>query len=139
MNKLHNGSKTSQIFCAAVFLAAAGGGGCGSTVPAGMLRVRGEVQHAGAALPDGTILFEAVNGKGSAAGRILSNGRFESVMLPGDYRVAVRSYDGIFMIGDDGKQIRPKSRIPERMGSIATSGITVTITPEGNPLVINLE
>ncbi len=60
-------------------------------------------------------------------------------MPPGDYKVAVRSYDGVFTIGDDMKQERPKSRIPERFTTITKSGLCATVTPQGDPLTINLE
>lgn len=112
--------------------------GCGPAIPDGMVRVRGQVLHAASPLPDGTILFEAVNGTASGAGRIMKDGRYESLLPPGAYKVAVRSYDGVFKIGDDRKRVQPKSRIPERFGSVLTSEITVTVTPPGDRVDINL-
>jgi hypothetical protein len=112
--------------------------GCGPAVPDGMVRVRGQVLHAASPLPDGTILFEAVNGTASGAGRIMKDGHYESLMPPGDYKVAVRSYDGVSKIGDDRKRVQPKSRIPERFGSVLTSEIIVTVTPPGDRVDINL-
>lgn len=113
--------------------------GCSRPIPAGMLRVRGEVRYQGQPLPDGVIMLEAVEGKGSAAGRILSGGAFEAIVSPGEYQVAVRSLDGVATYDRERKLVKPKSRIPERYGSIATSGLKLTVTPRGDRLAVSLE
>lgn len=135
------GVKPSRALYATGLMVAVWASGCGTAVPAGMVRVRGVVRYDGQPLPDGTILFESFGGKGSAAGRILPGGAFETVMMPGEYQIAVRSLDGVatYQEGNQTKPIQPKSRVPQRYASIATSGLRLTVTPRGDPLLINLE
>lgn len=113
--------------------------GCGRPVPAGMVCVQGKVFHDGKPLPDGIVNFEAVGGKGSGTGKITTQGAFEVVLPPGDYQVGVSSHEGNVTFDEQFRPIQAKSRIAERYESIATSGLTVTVTPRGDPLSINLE
>lgn len=121
-------------FCLAVAIS-----GCGRPIPAGMVRVRGEVRCDGQPLPGGTVMFESAEGTASGAGRILPKGAFEAMLPPGDYRVAVRSVEGTPYYDQDRKLVRPKSRIPQRYESVATSGLMVTVTPSADPILIVLE
>lgn len=122
------------VFCLAVATSA-----CGRPIPAGMVRVRGEVRCGDQPLPEGTVMFESGEGTASGAGRILPKGAFEATLPPGDYRVAVRSFEGAAYYDQDRKLVRPKSRIPQRYESVETSGLIVTVTPSADPISIVLE
>jgi hypothetical protein len=113
--------------------------GCGRPIPAGMVQVRGEVRCDGEPLPEGTVMFESAEGTGSGAGRILPGGAFEAILRPGNYQVAVRSLEGAAYYDEERKLVKPKSRIPQRYESVATSGLLVTVTPRADWISIVLE
>jgi hypothetical protein len=104
-----------------------------------MVHVRGEVRCDGQPLREGTVMFESAEGSGSGAGRILAGGAFETTLPPGNYRVAVRSLEGAAYYDQDRKLVQPKSRIPRRYESVATSGLQATVTPRADRLSIVLE
>lgn len=114
--------------------------GCGKPVPNGMVRVAGTISFRGDRLPDGTINFEAAEGRGSATARIQSDGSFVAVMPPGTYRAMVCSQDGVVTFEKDSfKPIEPPSRIPKKYEHPETSGLSFTIPPDSGNLIINLE
>lgn len=91
-------------------------------------------------LPDGTINFEATEGRVSATARIQSDGSFIAVIPPGTYRAMVCSQDGVVTFEKDSlKPIQPPSRIPKKYDHPEPSGLSFTILPDTGRLTINLE
>lgn len=113
--------------------------GCSKPLPAGMTRVTGVVSYRGKTLPDGTINFEGKGGQGSTTARIQSDGSFEAVMPPGEYKAMICSEEGVVTFDDRFRPIKPPSRIPTKYGQLGTSGLTFTVPPSGGRLAIDLE
>ncbi|MEI6239159.1 MAG: hypothetical protein WCR51_02100 [Planctomycetia bacterium] len=113
--------------------------GCGKPVPNGMVRVHGSISYEGKRLPDGTINFEAADGKGSATARIQADGSFAAVMPPGAYRAMICSQDGVITFDKNFKPIEPPSRIPKRYENLETSGLEFKVPTNDGQLTINLE
>ena len=68
-----------------------------------------------------------------------STGAFEMAILPGNYKAVIRATDG-FMVEDEkrGRITPAKSLIPEKYSSSDDTDVTVTVSPTGGEVSIQL-
>lgn len=121
-----------------LFLSTILGCGGGPKGPPGAVRVSGTVTCGGQPVPSGTLIFQPVSG-GSITARFTSAGTFTTMLVPGDYSVVVNAKDGVDTMDENGKFVPAKSLVAEKYASGKTSGLSVTVTPKGDPLTIALE
>ncbi len=101
--------------------------GCGRSGP-DLVRVRGKVTWEGQPVGIGDITFVPISGSQPAIGRFSPDGTFElrshagrTGIEPGEYRVAIRSYEGSFIEGN------VRYLVPEQFFHTETSNLTATI------------
>lgn len=118
--------------------------GCGTSLPDGMVKIKGTVTLDGSPLVcegDGEsyINFMSDTNGGGSGSFDRTNGTFEMLLQPGDYTVVVRATDG-FMQEDEkrGRIIPAKSLIPEKYNSAGNSDVTVTVPAEGGRIIVPL-
>ncbi len=68
-----------------------------------------------------------------------STGAFEMAILPGNYKAVIRATDG-FMVEDEkrGRITPAKSLIPEKYSSSDDTDVTITVSPTGGEVSIQL-
>ena len=120
--------------------------GCGQKNTDGRVRINGTVMLDGSPLiceGEGESYVNLVsetgeNGGGSGAFD-RSTGVFEMTILPGNYKAVIRATDG-FMIEDEkrGRVTPAKSLIPEKYSSSDDTDVTVTVSPSGGEVSIQL-
>lgn len=113
--------------------------GCGPSVPAGKVRVPGTVTFDGHPLAADIVTLASTSTSESGAAKPDSRGRFELILSPGAYAVAVVAKDGTDTMDEDGTPILALSHIPERYERISTSGLHVVVTPDGQPIAISIQ
>lgn len=102
------------------------------------LPVSGVVTSEGKPLERGSVLFAATEGTDVATAPIREGGRFTTTLLPGEYRVAVRSYAAGDPDAEGISTSPPKSLIPVRYGDAKTSGLKVTAANGMPPVTLEL-
>ena len=120
--------------------------GCGQKNTDGRVRINGTVMLDGSPLiceGEGESYVNLVsetgeNGGGSGAFD-RSTGVFEMTILPGNYKAVISATDG-FMIEDveRGRITEAKSLIPEKYSSSEDTDVTVTVSPSGGEVSIQL-
>lgn len=120
--------------------------GCGQKNTDGRVRINGTVMLDGSPLiceGEGESYVNLVsetgeNGGGSGAFD-RSTGVFEMTILPGNYKAVISATDG-FMIEDveRGRITEAKSLIPEKYSSSDDTDVTVTVSPSGGEVNIQL-
>jgi hypothetical protein len=120
--------------------------GCGDAGPT-LYPVTGTVSHQGEALPLGTVMFVPDHGPPSGPAPIAEDGSYRLEAVAGEHAVQVvavppregradPSVEGGFVYTDDGP---PEPLVPRKYNNYQTSGVTVTVKPEGsNQIDINL-
>ena len=122
------GRTSSCRWLPAVLSAAAlAAGGCGPSGPE-LVRVGGRVTWEGQPVGIGEVYFVPTGSSQPAVGPLAADGTFElrshagrSGIEPGEYRVAVRSYEGSFIEGN------VRYLVPEKFFHSETSNLTATI------------
>ena len=120
--------------------------GCGQKNTDGKVRINGTVMLDGSPLiceGDGESYVNLVSETGENGGGSgsfdRSTGAFEMAILPGNYKAVIRATDG-FMIEDEkrGRITPAKSLIPEKYSSSDDTDVTVTVSPSGGEVSIQL-
>ncbi|MBB03598.1 MAG: hypothetical protein ACE37I_06060 [Rubinisphaera brasiliensis] len=112
--------------------------GCGSDAakPGNLVPASGTINLDGAPLNDGIIALvpqgggPAITANIKAGNFTLDYSRSASGMPPGTYQVSIRSTVGAATMDAEGNPVEPESRVAERFGDPAQSGLLVTV-PEG--------
>ena len=98
--------------------------GCGPKLPGGKVKIAGTVMLDGSPL---------------AARFDRATGTFEMVVEPGDYIATVRATDGFEVEDEKRGTVTPaKSLIPGKYNSPGNSDVTVTVSPSGGEVSIQL-
>ena len=120
--------------------------GCGQKNTGGKVRINGTVMLDGSPLiceGDGESYVNLVSATGENGGGSgsfdRSTGAFEMTILPGDYKAIISATDG-FMVEDEkrGRITPAKSLIPEKYSSSDDTDVTVTVSPSGGEVSIQL-
>ena len=120
--------------------------GCGQKNTDGRVRINGTVMLDGSPLiceGEGESYVNLVSETGENGGGSgsfdRSTGAFEMTILPGNYKAVIRATDG-FMIEDEkrGRVTPAKSLIPEKYSSSDDTDVTVTVSPSGGEVSIQL-
>ena len=114
--------------------------GCGESGPV-LVPVEGKVTWQGQPVRIGSVAFVPIKGGQPAIGMISSGGRFELKshagrmgIEPGEYRVAIRAYEGSFI------ENNVRYVVPERFARTETSGLTTTVpTDTAGTLKLNYD
>ena len=117
--------------------------GCGGKSDTGLVPVQGQVTLNGGPLPEGgngNVTFSSADGKGNTATGLLDDdgnyrmSTFEANdgVLPGEYKVSVSWTSPGSGDPKTGVLKAPASIIDERFSNPETSGLTATITADGN-------
>ena len=119
--------------------------GCGPKLPGGKVKIAGTVMLDGSPLicegeGESFVNLSAENGgKGGAARFDRATGTFEMVVEPGDYIATVRATDGFEVEDEKRGTVTPaKSLIPGKYNSPGNSDVTVTVSPSGGDVSIQL-
>ena len=120
--------------------------GCGQKNTGGKVKINGTVMLDGSPLiceGEGESYVNLVSETGENGGGSgsfdRSNGAFEMAILPGNYKAVIRATDG-FMVEDEkrGRVTPAKSLIPEKYSSSDDTDVTVTVSPSGGEVNIQL-
>lgn len=119
--------------------------GCGRGLPAGKVRVTGQITLDGTPLThtgEGIFLINLAsneNTETAAAQFDPASGEFSLVIAPGDYVACVKATDG-FDEDDSrrGRIIYAKSLVPKKYGSLRTSDAAVSVPPNGGQILVEL-
>lgn len=120
--------------------------GCGQKNTDGKVRINGIVMLDGSPLicegegESYVNLVSATGENGGGSGSFdRSTGAFEMAILPGNYKAVIRATDG-FMVEDEkrGRITPAKSLIPEKYSSSDDTDVTVTVSPSGGEVSIQL-
>lgn len=134
-------SRWAQVGTLALCLAVCGAAlaGCsGRRTKPGYVKVRGVVHYDGKPLQRGSVLFAPAVLGDSGASFIGSDGSFSVMLAPGDYSVAVRSYDDDATIAEGGEYTPPTSLIPDRYTDATESGLTIAVNDGMGPVSFSL-
>jgi len=149
MSQRSLGVYVAAVLFASASLVGCGGGGGASTGPK-TYPVSGTVTQGGKPLDGATIQFVLADGKGGAAGKTDSNGRYTlSTAKPGDgavagqYKVAISKFEQPaaaaggtsekdYVPPKEGETApAPKNLLPAKYASPNTSGLTATVKDSG--------
>ena len=120
--------------------------GCGQKNTGGKVKINGTVMLDGSPLiceGEGESYVNLVSETGENGGGSgsfdRSTGAFEMAILPGNYKAVIRATDG-FMVEDEnrGRVTPAKSLIPEKYSSSDDTDVTVTVSPSGGEVNIQL-
>lgn len=120
--------------------------GCGSKLPSGKVKITGVIMLDGSPLiceGEGEAYVNLVSETGVNGGGASpfdrSTGGFEMIIQPGKYNAVIRATDG-FIEEDEkrGRVIPAKSLIPEKYSLSDESDISITVSPTGGDVSIQL-
>ena len=120
--------------------------GCGQKNTDGKVKINGTVMLDGSPLiceGEGesyvNLVSETDENGGGSGSFDRSTGAFEMAILPGNYKAVIRATDG-FMVEDEkrGRVTPAKSLIPEKYSSSDDTDVTVTVSPTGGEVNIQL-
>lgn len=134
--------RTSLFFLLVAALAGCSSGE--SALPEGappLYNVSGQVTYKNSPVSDAIVVFAPKSGKVGASARTDAEGKFTAQAFPphkgmpeGDFFVTVTKTESVEVPGSDpnNKQTKTKYLIPEKFGNASKSGLSVTVTSQGN-------
>ena len=114
--------------------------GCGGVTPiSGLVPVSGKVTYEGKAVPKGTISFTPEDPAGMSGAGVISNGSYSIKsttsspgLKPGNYAIAIESWESEPTMDAKGKPVPGKSAIPPMYTKAKTSGFTAKVEKKGS-------